>query len=120
MRGVPTGDLFPTDRPVQPDEMVGRADDIGEIADQLANGVNVVLAGPRRTGKTSVCDSAVLALRARGLYTVSIDLFARRDAADLAEGLVVATVANRGPAARLVARVRDLAHGVRDAATLTA
>ena len=101
MRGIPAADLFPTDRPIKPAEMVGRASDVGEIADQLANGVNVVLAGPRRTGKTSVCDAAIAMLHARGLYTITVDLFARRDAADLAEGLVIATIANRRPAARL-------------------
>jgi uncharacterized protein len=120
MRGIAAADLFPTDRPIKPDEMVGRNEDVRDIADQLGNGVNVVLAGPRRTGKTSVCDAALAALRARGFYVVSEDLFARRDAADLAEGLVVATVANRRPAARLLARVRELAHSARDAATLTA
>lgn len=120
MRGIPTADLFPTDRPIKPEEMVGRASDVREITEQLENGVNVVLAGPRRTGKTSVCDAAIAMLRARGLYTVTVDLFARRDAADLAEGLVIAAIANRRPAARLLARVRDLAHSARDAATLTA
>ena len=120
MRGIAAAELFPTERPIKPEEMVGRDEDVRDIADQLANGVNVVVAGPRRTGKTSVCDAALAALRARGLYVVSEDLFARRDAADLAEGLVVATVANRRPAARLLARVRELAHSARDAATLTA
>jgi uncharacterized protein len=120
MRGTAAAELFPTDRPIKPDEMVGRTSDVADITDQLADGVNVVLAGPRRTGKTSVCDAAIASLKARGLYTVSADLFARRDAADLAEGLIVATVANRRPAARLLARVRELAHSARDAATLTA
>jgi len=120
VRGIRTGDLFPTDRPIKPEEMVGRASDVREITDQLENGVNVVLAGPRRTGKTSVCDAAIAMLRARGYYTVTVDLFARRDAADLAEGLVIAAIANRRPVARLLARVRDLAHSARDAATLTA
>jgi hypothetical protein len=120
MRGVAGADLFPTDRPIKPEEMVGRTNDVAEIAGQLADGVSVVLAGPRRTGKTSVCDAAVAVLRARGFYTVSVDLFARRDAADLAEGLITATLANRVPAARLVARVRELGHGARDAAIATA
>jgi uncharacterized protein len=120
MRGIPAAELFPTDRPIKPEEMVGRADDVRDIADQLANGVNVIVAGPRRTGKTSVCDAAIALLKRRGFYTVSEDLFARRDAADLAEGVVVATVGNRRPAARLLARARELAHSARDAAMLTA
>ena len=121
MRGIAAAaDLFPTDRPLRPVEMVGRSDDVDQIADQFADGVNVVLAGPRRTGKTSVCDAVVARLGHRGFYTVSVDLFARRDACDLAEGLISATVANRRPMARLLARARELADSPRDAATITA
>jgi hypothetical protein len=60
MRDIIAGEFFPTDRPVVPAEMIGRADDVQEIVG------NVVLAGPRRIGKTSVGDAAIAGLRARG------------------------------------------------------
>jgi hypothetical protein len=38
MRGIAAADLFPTDRPIKPEEMVGRNEDVRDIADSLGNG----------------------------------------------------------------------------------
>lgn len=111
--------LFPTDDPVPAHMMIGRATDVEAISRALANGTNVVLAGARRTGKTSVAEAALERLRAAGLYTAAIDLFERRDALDLAEGLAQAVLANRSAARRLLARIRDTTGAVVDAATIT-
>jgi hypothetical protein len=40
MRGIAAADLFPTDRPTKPKEMVGRNEDVRDVADCLGNGVN--------------------------------------------------------------------------------
>lgn len=112
--------LFPTDDPVPAKMMIGRRRDVGEIADALVAGTNVVLAGPRRTGKTSVGEAALARARRAGLYTATVDLFRRRDAGDLAEGLTEAVIANRRALKRLLARVGDAAGTALDAATLTA
>lgn len=112
--------LFPTDDPVPASMMIGRRRDVEEIAAALQAGTNVVLAGPRRTGKTSVCEAALARSRRAGLYTATVDLFRRRDAGDLAEGLVEAVIANRGALKRLAARAREAAGAALDAATLTA
>jgi hypothetical protein len=55
--------------------MIGRKLDVREIAATLAGSASVVLAGPRRTGKTSVCDAVLGRLSRQGLYTVAVDLF---------------------------------------------
>jgi uncharacterized protein len=112
--------LFPTDAPVPAEMMIGRRHDVDEISRALAGGTNLVLAGPRRTGKTSVAEAALKQLRSSGLYTATIDLFKRRDAMDLAEGLVEALLANRSGVRRLLARVRNTAGTALDAATITA
>jgi hypothetical protein len=112
--------LFPTDDPVPAAMMIGRRRDVEEIADALVAGTNIVLAGPRRTGKTSVGEAALARARRAGLYVATVDLFRRRDASDLAEGLAAAVLANRGTLRRLLARVRDAAGTALDAATLTA
>lgn len=94
-RGNPT-ELFPTDEPIPSDGLVGRADDITEIATQLQVGANVILAAPRRTGKTTVCDAAVERLAADDdYYTVKVDLFYIADIDQLAEALIEETVKNR-------------------------
>lgn len=103
-----SGDLFPTDAPLPASQMIGREDDVAEIATALANGTNLIVTAPRRTGKTSVCDAALGRLTRRGLYTVHLDLFRIADAAELAEALTLATIANRSAVRRLVRRAREL------------
>ncbi|MFL5863929.1 MAG: AAA family ATPase [Solirubrobacteraceae bacterium] len=103
-----SGDLFPTDIPIPASQMIGRDDDVREIAAALVGGTNLIVAGPRRTGKTSVCEAALTRARRRGCYTARLDLFRIADAAELAEALTLAVIANRSPARRLIRRVREL------------
>jgi hypothetical protein len=103
-----SGDLFPTDTPIPASQMIGREDDVREVAGALVAGTNLILAGPRRTGKTSVCEAALVRAGRRGCYSARLDLFRISDAAELAEALAVAVIANRSPARRLVRRAREL------------
>lgn len=119
MARAQSGDLFPTDLPLPPSLLIGRAEDVREIATSLMAGVNLVVAGPRRTGKTSVCEAAVARARRAGYYTVSLDLFRIANAAQLAEALVAATIANRRPLHRLLHRAREAGRLVADAAGTT-
>ena len=68
-----SGDLFPTDHPVDPAHMIGRAGDVDRVATALLGGGNVVLAGARRTGKTTVADAALQACAAEGAYVAAVD-----------------------------------------------
>ncbi len=111
-----SGDLFPTDTPIPASQMIGREDDIREVETALVGGTNLILAGPRRTGKTSVCQAALGRARRRGCYTVGLDLFRISDTAELAEALVLAVIANRSPARRLVRRARELGRAALTAA----
>jgi uncharacterized protein len=110
-----SSDLFPTDRPIPAEEMIGRDVDVREIAATLGGGASVVLAGPRRTGKTSVCDAALGRLARQGLYTVAVDLFRIAGAAELAEALTAATIANRSPLRRVLHQTRRAGRLVADA-----
>ena len=103
-----SGDLFPTDTPIPASQMIGREDDVREVAGALVGGTNLILAGPRRTGKTSVCEAALARAARRGCYSARLDLFRISDAAELAEALAVAVIANRSAARRLVRRAREL------------
>jgi hypothetical protein len=102
----PSTELFPTDGPVPADRLIGRDADVEEIAEALLGGQNVIVAAPRRTGKTSTCDAAVARAAARGAYVVSLDLFGLSSAAELAEALVTGTVENRSALAKVAARAR--------------
>jgi uncharacterized protein len=108
-------DLFPTDQPIPASQMIGRSTDVREIATGLAAGSNLIVAGPRRSGKTSVCDAALVRLGRRGFYTISVDLFRIATAAELAEALVVATIANRSALRRVLHQTRRAGRLIADA-----
>src|SRR5205823_1004806 len=110
-----SSDLFPTDQPIPASQMIGRATDVREIATALAAGTNLIVAGPRRTGKTSVCDAAVGRLVRRGFYAVNLDLFRIASTAEFAETLVAATISNRSAMRRVVHQTRRAGRLVADA-----
>jgi hypothetical protein len=119
MARAQSGDLFPTDLPLPPSLLIGRAEDVREIATSLMAGINLVVAGPRRTGKTSVCEAAVARAKRAGYYTVGLDLFRIANAAQLAEALVASTIANRPRLFRILHRAREAGRVVADAAGTT-
>jgi uncharacterized protein len=94
-----SAELFPTDEPIAPEAMIGREDDVDAVARGLLGGANIIVAGPRRTGKTSVCDAALAVCERERCYIASVDLFRIADAAELAETLAVRMLSNR-PALR--------------------
>jgi hypothetical protein len=102
-----SGDLFPTDSPIPASQLIGRRDDVRELATRLEAGTHLIVAGPRRTGKTSVCEAALSRARRRGAYTAKVDLFRVSDAAELAEALAAAVIANRSAAHRALRRARS-------------
>jgi uncharacterized protein len=102
-----SGDLFPTDSPIPASQMIGRREDVSELATRLEAGTHLIVAGARRTGKTSVCEAALTRARRRGAYVASVDLFRVSDAAELAEALAAAVIANRSAAHRLLRRARS-------------
>jgi uncharacterized protein len=115
-----SGDLFPTDSPIPASQLIGRRDDVREIATRLEAGTHLILAGPRRTGKTSVCEAAVSRAQRRGAYTAKVDLFRVSDAAELAEALAAAVIANRSATHRALRRARTAGRAALTAAQSTA
>lgn len=116
--------LFPTDHPLPPQSMIGRATDVERISLSLLGGANVVMAGPRRIGKTTVADATLEVCRGDGAYTAKADLFDCSDAGSLAHLLTLELLANR-PALRRA--ISDAVHAgksvitaLRAAATLRA
>ena len=111
-----SGELFPTDSPLPAGQLIGRRDDVAEVATRLEAGTHLVVAGPRRTGKTSVCEAALARLARRGAYTAKVDLFRVSDAAELAERLAAAVIANRSAAHRALRRARSAGRAALSAA----
>jgi hypothetical protein len=115
-----SGDLFPTDSPIPASQLIGRRDDVREIAIRLEAGTHLIVAGPRRTGKTSVCEAALSRGRRRGAYTAKVDLFRISDAAELAEALAAAVIANRSATHRALRRARTAGRAALTAAQSSA
>jgi hypothetical protein len=115
-RRIPSGQLFPTDSPIPAGQLIGRRDDVAEIATRLEAGTHLVVAGPRRTGKTSVCEAAVARLARRGAYTAKLDLFRQSDAGELAEAVAAAVIGNRSVAHRALRRARSAGRAALSAA----
>jgi hypothetical protein len=111
-----SGDLFPTDSPLPASRLIGRREDVGEVAARLDAGTHLIVAGPRRTGKTSVCEAALGRLARRGAYTARVDLFRVSDAAELAEAVATAVIANRSAVHRAVRRARSAGRAALSAA----
>jgi hypothetical protein len=103
-----------------PAKPIGRRGDIDELVGQLSGGLHRVVAAPRRTGKSTVCEATVAALRRRRFYTVSVSLFRQTNGTALAEALAQETLANRSKLKRLVQRVRSLPSRALTGASLTA
>lgn len=112
--------LFPSDEPLTPGELIGRSGDVASVSTSLAEGINIVLVGPRRTGKTSVADAAVEACRRTGAYTATVDLFLLADPASLATELTVAVLRNRSVLARAIERANRAPEHLLEALSTTA
>src|SRR4051794_20833903 len=108
-----SGDLFPTDQPIPASQMIGRAADVHELSTALQSATNCVVAGPRRTGKTSVCDAAMLEAQKKGFYVAAVDLFRTADSAELAETLATSVLKNRPAAYKGGASARRLGRRAR-------
>ena len=115
-----SAELFPTNEPIPASQMIGRERDVDELTSRLENGLHLWLAGPRRTGKTSVCDAVLTRCEAHGHYIAKVDLFRVGDAAELAETLAVQVIRNRSAAHRLVRATRKAGRAALSAAQATA
>lgn len=104
--------------------MIGRDGDVDRVALSLLGGGNIVMAGARRIGKTTVADAALAVCRADDAYTAKVDLFECADAAALAHLLTLELLANRAALRRAIesaARAgKSILSALRTTATLRA
>ena len=71
-----------------PHLVIGRRGAIDEIERRLREGLSTMLVGPRRIGKTTVCDAVCDRLRADGVPVIEVEVPERRDAAALLQAIV--------------------------------
>lgn len=94
--------LFPLGGPVSPNDVVDREQFIDEMATRLREGQSIVLAGPRRIGKSSVALEALRRLAARGAKTVALNLEETSTPRELAAKLAAGCLSHLSRAIRVV------------------
>jgi len=99
---------FPLGDPVGSADVVERANFIGELLHRLSNGEHVLLAGPRRSGKTTLAREALRRLRVRGYQTAYIDLGEVSSRDQFAQALSGALRKGCGPVRRTLQSARSL------------
>ncbi|NSW83505.1 MAG: AAA family ATPase [Syntrophothermus sp.] len=113
------GRLFPVGGPVSERDIVDREDFIGSIESRLADGQSIMLAGPRRIGKTSIAYEVLRRLKERGFYTAAVDFFRLSDKREFAVSLINACLENRTGIRRTLETLKDRAKSVAGLAKLT-
>lgn len=104
---------FPVGGPVPPADLVGREMYIRRISERLIDGNHVLLAGPRRIGKTSIILEVLRRLRRKGTYTAYVDCLGATDVRGLGERLVDALLENVSGVERSFEHAKAIAAGVR-------
>ncbi len=100
--------------------MIGRSEEASELATALVNGLNQVVVGPRRMGKTTLCRAAVEVAKEAGQYAAQVDLFGVPNLPVLAERLIDAAIGNRAALLRARHAIAKGGRSLAPAATLRA
>src|SRR6266545_2633976 len=104
---------FPVGGPVPAADLVGRETYIRRLVERLGDGNHVLVAGPRRIGKTSIILEVLRRLRRRGALTAYVDCLGATDVRGLGERLVDALLENVSGAERSFEQVKAIAAGLR-------
>jgi AAA+ ATPase superfamily predicted ATPase len=104
---------FPVGGPVPAADLVGRETYIRRIGERLWDGNHVLLAGPRRIGKTSIILEVLRRVRRRGALTAYVDCLGATDVRGLGERLVDALLENVSGVERSFEQAKAIAAGVR-------
>ncbi len=92
---------------------MGRERYIAAAVERLLDGQNLLVAGPRRIGKTSVLFEVLRRLRKKGAYTAYVDCLGATSLRGLGERLVDALLANQTGLARSFEHAKALAAGAK-------
>lgn len=113
-RAVPKqapGKYFPLGGPVPTEDLVGRERYVATTVDRLLDGQNLLVAGPRRIGKTSVVLEALRRLRRKGALTAYLDCLGVTSLRGLGEKLADASLHSVTAVPRAFEQARLIAAG---------
>src|SRR6195256_1995843 len=104
---------FPVGGPVPASDLVGRETYIRRLVERLGDGNHVLVAGPRRIGKTSILLEVLRRLRRRGALTGYVDCLGATDIRGLGERLIDAALENVSGVERTFEQAKAVAAGMR-------
>src|ERR1700716_47915 len=104
---------FPLGGPVPAADLVGREGYIRRAAPRLTDGNHILIAGPRRIGKTSVILEILRRLRRKGLQTAYVDCMGATGIRGLGERLADAVLENVSGVERSFEHAKAVAAGMR-------
>ena len=94
-------------------DLVGRETYIRRLVERLGDGNHVLVAGPRRIGKTSIILEVLRRLHRRGALTGYVDCLGATDIRGLGERLIDATLENVSGIERTFEQAKAVAAGMR-------
>src|SRR3989442_12638964 len=103
---------FPVGGPVAAADLVGRESYLRRLVDRLEDGNHVLIAGPRRIGKTSIILEALRRLKRRGAHTAYVDCLGATDIRGLGERLAGAILQNLSGVERGFEQAKAVAAGM--------
>ncbi|KLU63491.1 archaeal ATPase [Peptococcaceae bacterium CEB3] len=86
---------FPVGSPVPKDDLVDREEFVQNLEQRLTFGQHLMIAGPRRVGKTSLILNILENMKAKGFYIGFIDLFSIDDIRNFSNRFLNACLENR-------------------------
>ncbi len=95
------------------EDLVGRERYVDACVERLLDGQNLLVAGPRRIGKTSVLFEVLRRLRKKGAYTAYVDCLGATSLRGLGERLIDALLQNQTGLARSFEQAKALAAGAK-------
>src|SRR6266545_8163064 len=110
---APPGPHFPVGGPVPADDLVGREPYMRSTTARLAEGEHLLIAGPRRIGKTSVIFEVLRRLRRKGVVTAYVDCLGATGVRGLGERIAGALLASLEGREGGLEDARHLATGMR-------
>ena len=114
------GRLFPLGGPVSEKDIVDREDFLVSLGTRLLEGQSIMLAGPRRIGKTSLALEVLRRLKTKESYVAFVDLFRYNTKKELSLAIIDACLENRSGINKTTAALKDGLKKITGGAKLTA
>lgn len=114
------GRLFPLGGPVSEKDIVDREDFLASLGTRLIEGQSIMLAGPRRIGKTSLALEVLRRVKTKGCYIAFIDLFRYNTKKELSLAIIDACLENRSGISKTTVALKEGLKKITGGARLTA